>query len=290
MEVSQRYDNVAGCDNNGNWSAASHSCVVSLTVPATMTPPIFFYIGIDNMYLNHRRMVLSRSEFQLRGDPLSAAYTADLQKCQPMEYVRNVSDPLRAPIPLDTYVQSPCGLAAWTFFNDSFSFSRSSGAPLDFANSSIAFKIDRTKRFGSGTPPTAGTFNTDPATRGGGTLTPGKLFSDPSNERFVVWMRTPALSNFRKLWGRADGVTLAGGEVVSVAIDSVWNSAGFGGKKYVVLSTSSWLGGANNFIGVAYVTIGVLCIFLALLFAAVALLKDRKLGDPKHLSWNRVSE
>lgn len=150
----------------------------------------------------------------------------------------------------------------------------------------IAFSVDRNKRFGSGLLPQ--NFNMVPQTRGGGALpAPHSLLSDPMNERFVVWMRTPALSNFRKLWGRIDGNGLRAGDEVIVNVTNQWNSYDFGGKKYIVLSTSSWLGGANNFIGVAYIVIGVLCFALGLLYAAVAVLKGRALGDPRYLSWNK---
>lgn len=67
-----------------------------------------------------------------------------------------------------------------------------------------------------------------------------------------------------------------------------WNSYGFSGAKRVVLSTGSWLGGANNFIGAAYVTVGSLCMLLSLFFAVLSTSKGRRAGDPAYLSWNRV--
>jgi len=164
---------------------------------------------------------------------------------------------------------------------------RSDNTSLPVNGSNIAFSVDRKRRFGSGLLPHD--FNTNPATRGGGSLPGGTshLLSDPINERFVVWMRTPALSSFRKLWGRIDGQTLHKNDLVTVNITNNWNSYDFKGKKYIVLSTSSWLGGANNFLGVAYVVIGVISFTLGLLYAAVAVLKGRALGDPRYLSWNR---
>ena len=158
---------------------------------------------------------------------------------------------------------------------------------LNVSSSGIAFSVDRNRRFGSPQKVSSSGFNTDNSTRGGGTLPAGSLLSDAINERFVVWMRTPALSNFRKLWGRIDSQTLHKGDVVTVTVQNQWDSYKFSGKKYVIISTSSWLGGANNFIGVAYVVVGVFSIFLGLLYAAVAAIKGRAQGDPKYLSWNR---
>lgn len=49
------------------------------------------------------------------------------------------------------------------------------------------------------------------------------------------------------------------------------------------------LGGANNFLGGAYVTVGGLSLLLSLFFAVLSTLWGRTAGDPKHLSWNRAA-
>ncbi|CAI9755073.1 unnamed protein product [Fraxinus pennsylvanica] len=58
----------------------------------------------------------------------------------------------------------------------------------------------------------------------------------------------------------------------------------FDGKKKLVLSTTSWLGGKNDFLGTAYLTVGGLCFFLAMVFIIIYLVKPRQLGDPSYLS------
>lgn len=47
------------------------------------------------------------------------------------------------------------------------------------------------------------------------------------------------------------------------------------------------MGGRNPFLGIAYVVVGVLCVFLGLLFTARHLYKPRRLGDHTYLSWNQ---
>lgn len=156
--------------------------------------------------------------------------------------------------------------------------------PLTISATGIAFKADLTSRFASKVAPAH--FNDVPALRGGATLAAATLAQD---ERFVTWMRTPALSDFRKLWGRVD-VGIAAGETLEVQVLNNWNSYSFGGKKHIVLSTSSWLGGRNHFLGVAYLVVGGVCLLLAAVFALLVALKGRRLADPKYYSWNKPQQ
>jgi hypothetical protein len=182
----------------------------------------------------------------------------------------------------------PCGLAAWSYFNDDFDLFLASGEQLVVSATGLAFKTDLNKRFASKEPIT--NFNTNATLAGGGTLRnannrPAATLAD--DERFIAWMRTPALSDFRKLWGRLDGVTLDAGSEITIGVFNNWDSYTFGGKKRIVLSTSTWLGGANHFLGIAYIVVGCICLGLAVIFAALVAVKGRRLGDPKYYSWNK---
>lgn len=93
-------------------------------------------------------------------------------------------------------------------------------------------------------------------------------------EDLIVWMRTAALPTFRKLYGKIE-VDLEAGDVINVALENRYNTYSFNGKKKLVLSTTSWLGGKNDFVGIAYLTVGGLCFFLAMVFALIYLVKPR---------------
>ena len=58
----------------------------------------------------------------------------------------------------------------------------------------------------------------------------------------------------------------------------------------IILATTSWVGGKNNFLGVIYIVFGVLALVVAIAFLLtyqMGLMKRRRFGDPAYLSWNR---
>ena len=61
----------------------------------------------------------------------------------------------------------------------------------------------------------------------------------------------------------------------------------FGGTKSIVLSTTSWMGGRNFFLGYAYVVVGVVCIVLALCFCLKYGMSPRDLGDAAYITWQK---
>lgn len=106
-----------------------------------------------------------------------------------------------------------------------------------------------------------------------------------ADEHFIVWMRTAALSNFRKLWGRIN-TDLPKGTEVTIAITNRYNTYRFNGKKKIVLSTTSWLGGRNDFLGIAYIVVGGISFLCGCVFFIVQWQFPRQRGDVSYLSWN----
>lgn len=85
--------------------------------------------------------------------------------------------------------------------------------------------------------------------------------------------------------------------------DLVFDVKSYGGTKNLLLSTRTVMGGKNNFLGIAYLVVGALCMVLGVLFTIAHLIKPRcvlfiladrtlpsnicrKLGDHTYLSWN----
>lgn len=61
----------------------------------------------------------------------------------------------------------------------------------------------------------------------------------------------------------------------------------------LVLSTNSWMGGRNMFLGIVYLVVAGLCFLTSIGFVLAyhlgcfGLLKRRKFGDISQLSWNK---
>lgn len=268
VELVDRYDTscVPVTDKIGfiQNSKTDKTCTRMLTVPKHMKSPIHIYYQIGDFYQNHRRYVKSRSDKQLRYKE-AAHLTKD---CEPEG---NSAD--GAPI-------VPCGLVAWSLFNDTYTVSVNKKA-VEVNRKDIAWQSDKNNKFGS---------DVYPSNFQKGNLIGGAKLNESiplsEQEDLIVWMRTAALPTFRKLYGRIE-IDIMENDQLTVVIQNNYNTYSFGGSKALVLSTTSWIGGKNKFIGVAYLIVGGLCLFLALVFVVLYMFKPRTLGDPSFLSWNR---
>lgn len=101
---------------------------------------------------------------------------------------------------------------------------------------------------------------------------------------FQVWMRTAGLPRFKKLY-RIISQPLVAGQTYTVALTNVFPVASFGGKKSFYVTTTSWLGGRNDFLGIAYMAVGSLCVVLGAVFLIKHAVSPRKLGDPSYLAF-----
>jgi len=256
QEYIARYDDV--CTNKP-------ICYIEIDITQDMKAPIYFYYQLDNYYQNHRRYVASKDIDQLRGD--SITNVNQISDCTPFISINGSSDLNNA--------YFPCGIIAHSQFNDSFVLLYN-GVPVPWDNKGIAWQSDIDTKFQK--PPSDQQGRPDP------------LFPDIpgvwdrfQSEEFIVWMRTSALPSFKKL-NRIIKTDLLQG-TYTIAISNSYNVSQFGGKKSIVISTSSWMGGKNNFIAIVYLIIGALCFFLGIVFLVRHLVSPRKLGDTRYLNW-----
>jgi hypothetical protein len=263
-------------------------CVVDFSIPADLESSVLLYYKLTNFFQNHRRYVKSLNSDQLKGKFVSPS-SLDSSDCKPL--ATNGSG-------VAIY---PCGLIANSLFNDTFSNpvlqnpsgSNQSEVPYSFSYTGIAWPGEAKKYtdnpVGDGGYPSFADITPPPnwALRFPSGYTaenpPPKLKQD---EHFQNWMRTAGLPTFTKLYGRNDDNVMAKGRY-RIIIGLNFPVIPYKGTKSFVISTVSWIGGKNPFLGWAYVAAAAVFVLLAVLGTARHLIKPRRLGDMTLLSWNR---
>ncbi|XP_068454921.1 cell cycle control protein 50A-like [Clinocottus analis] len=258
------------CSQTFRWNS-SRPC--TCTVPFYLEQPyesnVYVYYGLSNFYQNHRRYVKSRDDSQLNGNMKSLMEPS--KECKPYAYHNN------KPI-------APCGAIANSMFNDTlelfYNDPNGTKVQIPLNTTGIAWWTDKHVKFGN-----PGGDNANLTAVFQGTSKPVnwrrpvfELDSDPDNngfvnEDFIVWMRTAALPTFRKLYriiGKKNNMaaTLPRG---NYTLEVVYNYPvrSFEGRKRMILSTVSWMGGKNPFLGIAYITVGSVCFFLGVVLLAI---------------------
>ncbi|KAI0698473.1 ligand-effect modulator 3 family [Cytidiella melzeri] len=253
-------------------------CVLRFEVPYDLEPTVLLYYKMTNFFQNHRRYVKSVDPNQLKGDYVSPS-SLNSGDCKPITTINNKA----------VY---PCGLIANSVFNDSYSeltVTSSPGNTYQWSETGIAWPGEANKYTASPTQ-----YNIDdivPPPNWALRFPNGYTNSTPppnlkEDEHFQNWMRTAGLPTFSKLWGRNDDQTLLAG-TYQIVIDLNYPVKSYHGTKSIVISTVSWIGGKNPFLGWAYVATAALFVLLAIAGAVRHLVRPRKLGDMSLLSWNR---
>jgi hypothetical protein len=242
--------------------------VIEFNITKTIKPPSYLYYKLENFYQNHRRYASSRYDKQLEGQA-DATYAEVQSSCTPIiSYAgKNTSN-----------FYDPCGLIAWSMFNDTFTITTlnksdnsavivcDTKSQIGCTKQGIAWKSDRTVKFRPPNTPVENrmynlTYYNEST----------HVIPDILDEDLMVWMRTAALPNFRKLH-RIINQELNPGKYYLHVVQN-FPVTQFGGKKSIVISTTSWIGGKNDFLAICYLVVGSICFSLAVVFAVGMLIQ-----------------
>jgi len=334
-----KIDNTARIDLN--------PCNVTITVTEKMTAPVYLYYELSNFYQNHRDYVKSRSDGQLstKLDPTTQKSIDRFEDaCENNVYLKEVSAYACDEDADDcnkSAVIFPCGSVAWSMFNDTLKLYDANGHSMASVvdETAISWKSDRDMKFKNYAQGHSGlnfhgfayerasrcsdlpTATQQQACSAAGIPEAGWCYPGSGkcveDEHFIVWMRTAARPDFRKLYAKIDRDLAPGDYTIMVSNGReypgysgyynpwlstayyadpqnaapvpqtfLWPAHTFG-KKRIVLSTTSWVGGKNGFLGWAYLVVGVVCIVLALAFAVKLQLSPRKLGTASFVTGDK---
>ncbi|GAB5354312.1 hypothetical protein AAMO2058_000108000 [Amorphochlora amoebiformis] len=239
----------------GSYDKGGRVCNVSFIVHHKMKAPVFVSYLVTNLYQNYYTYKKGHSVSQLTGKSLStedcAYYTTKGKQ---------------------TYY--PCGLAARSIFNDTYVLLN---PDITIHTDNIAWPGDRYKYKN---------VQNYPNICGNEAICLNDTYPDipelqeqgVTSEKFMVWNRLAALPDFMKRWGRIEE-DIEAGSAFTFQIDANYPVASFGGSKSLVLTTNSWIGGQNYFLGISYLAMGSLCLLTALVFLVKQSMCPRKMGS-----------
>ncbi|KAG4946874.1 hypothetical protein JHK87_042881 [Glycine soja] len=278
-----------------------------------MKAPIYIYYQLDNYYQNQLDNYYQNHRRKISHTVVGPVEVQHLIEHSTSNWMMNLRSSIESSHDLPIV---PCGLMAWSLFNDTYTFSRSSselkngtfigGGKLDPSIPLLLFvrllgtrpSVVRSKpilmarcvvilarqREGAYSGITHGELRMVEVV-GAKIVGDALLFHDCSSWLFLK-IRTAPLPTFRKLYGRIEE-DLDVDDVIVVHLENNYSTYSFGGKKKLVLSTLSWLGGKNDFLGVANLFVGAFCILISIIFLLLHVKNPRPYGDTAYISWNR---
>ncbi len=164
----------------------------------------------------------------------------------------------------------PCGLIAKYYFTDRYSLAETATPTVAIAidEKNIAHDVDRDYKFKL---PSNGR---------------SKAWLNVEDEHVMVWFQMESFPTFIKLWGHI-WTTLKAGTSYTITVQNTYDVSGFDGKKYIFLSEVNAFGGSNKFLGIAFLAMAGIVVFIMLIFIVLYFvrLQGKDLYFTDNLQW-----
>ncbi|KAH8584024.1 uncharacterized protein ELE39_002782 [Cryptosporidium sp. chipmunk genotype I] len=227
----------------------------------------FIYYQLRNFYQNNNIYIRSKSNRQLSGELI---YKEEiLTDCYPL-----IKDK-------QGRIFYPCGIAAYTIFNDTFTILDGQNDPIEIDDSldTITFKSDRINYKNIPEHELANHEFNDWLPKD---IFPGRI----ENPHFIVWMKSSAFSTFNKIYGKLKPKKNKLILPLKIHIKNRYPVHLFNGSKHIVISQNTIFGGKNLYFGILYIISGILFILLSIYYIIRNQLNTNILGDFRFLYWN----
>jgi len=272
-------------DTDQPWNI-SCQFTVNFTLNEGFRKNVYMYYSLSNFYQNHRRYIKSVDLPQLEGK--SSQCTDTTTSADPYKEFNS------------SLIYAPCGAIANSMFNDILTLTyigNGTPIPVPLINTGIAWKTDKNYKYKN--PPGhnlslafSNTLKPINWSRSVYELDPGNPDNNGyANEDLMVWMRTAALPTFRKLYRRINhtDVFSEGLPAGNYSLGVIYNYPvlKFKGTKRMILSNTSFLGGKNPFLGIAYIVVGAICVITGFIFLIIHIKVGKRKSELREEQINR---
>ena len=305
FELDVRYDTINHCKfpqgYAGNWSGCDAKA--TFTLSKSIAAPVYIYYRLVGFYQNYRTYQESLYESQLNGNSGTSADTCIPFRYPGENNGASQTSAGISNLKYSDFTYAPCGAVAWSMFNDSIALYKVPDASLvntsslalpvgatvvcvggdfqaDGTNTNaqnqcqkqgIALSVDTSTRFKLPIGSNIWTYNGNPAStdpflsNGYYANETGHKIPLQTDEDFIVWTRSAALPDFRKLYRIITADLVAGDYLVDVT--EYFDTSSFQGEKHFVLATRSWIGAQHYVLGIFILVLGcfAFCVGIAVI-------------------------
>lgn len=326
--VDLRYDNLpnAACPYPSFMNPPSFACAplyVPFQVTKTLKAPVYLYYKLENFYQNFRRYAKSKSDVQLAGQSPS-----DNSDCNPFknpgQFISLGGNETvtftdgSAPQQLSSTTYYPCGLVAWSMFNDTLVLQRldttsNNNTPTLICDGG-AFTVHGVPTVNQSCSKQGIAWPTDVSTKfvnlsletirstafltahgwSNVNVSTNNMFATHAAMGWYIGEEGHRIPNPADedlmVWMRTASISTFRKLYRRIDVDlppgsyqmkifQRYDVSGFKGKKsFVLTTTSSWLGGPNPVLGGLYIAMGCMSLVLGIAFLAKFVLTPRHLA------------